>query len=183
MDLLSALRSVAAALCVLAAAPGPAGAQQALEHDVKAAFLYNFIRFIEWPGEVPREGEPFRLCVVADRTMKRAIQQTVEGESVRGRPLIVAQPQQPQDAQQCQILFVGRSEHQRASRLLAAVRDLPVLTVGESARFVEQGGVIEFVLQENRVRFDVSLPGAQRSNLKLSSNLLRVAREIKQVPR
>lgn len=183
MDVLSTLRRVAATVCLVAAVTGAARAQEPPEHDVKAEFLYNFTRFVEWPGEVPRAGEPFRLCVVADTTMRRAIERMVTEELVNGRPLVVMRPRRLQDARQCQILFVGRSEQQRASRLLAAVRDLPVLTVGESARFAEQGGVIEFVTLENRVRFDVNLPGAQRSKLKVSSNLLRVARQVVGAPR
>jgi hypothetical protein len=92
-------------------------------------------------------------------------------------------PQTLRDAQQCQILFVGRSEREQASKLLAAVRDRPVLTVGDSSRFMEQGGMIEFLLQDRRVRFDVNLPSAQRSKLRVSSNLLRVARKVLEPPR
>lgn len=164
------------------ACAGPAAAQTAGERDVKAAFLYNFTRFVEWPGNAAPGAEPFRLCVVADAAMRRTIAQTVTGEAVNGRPILVTEPQRPQDAQRCQILFVGRSEWRRASRFLDAVRNRPVLTVGESTGFRDRGGVIEFVLEENRVRFDVNLESAQRSRLKLSSNLLRVARDVQKVP-
>lgn len=178
MDVLTRLRRVAAAAAVFSLCVPGLAAQDTIERDVKAAFLYNFTRFIEWPGGAPQGEGPFRLCVVADGAMERAIRRTVAGESVQGRPLVMAEPRTPQDAQDCQILYVGRSESDRASRLLAAVRDRPVLTVGDSSRFVEQGGAIQFVLEDNRVRFDVNLPSARRSNLKVSSNLLRVARKI-----
>ena len=163
-------------------AVGIAGAQT-LEPDVKAAFLYNFTRYVEWPREPSTPAEPFRLCVVAENVMKSAIQRTVAGESVNGRPLVMTEPQTAQEAQTCQILFVGRSESQRASTLLAAVRDQPVLTVGDSSRFAEQDGIIGFLLQDNRVRFDVNLPGAQRSQLRISSQLLRVANKVLGAPR
>jgi hypothetical protein len=100
-----------------------------------------------------------------------------------GRPLVMVAPETPRDAQQCQILYVGRSEQQRAETLLAAVRDRPVLTVADSSRFTERGGMIEFLLQDNRVRFDVNLPRAQQSKLRVSSNLLRVARKVLEPPR
>lgn len=165
-------------LLAVLAGGGAVTAQETIEPDVKATFLYNFTRFIEWPGRTTGDSTPFRVCAVADATMEGAIRRTVEGESVHGRPLVLSQPRTPQDAEGCQILYVGRSEHQRAAPLLAAVRDLPVLTVGDSSSFVEQGGAIQFVLVNNRVRFDVNLPSAQRANLKVSANLLRVARHV-----
>ena len=121
--------------------------------------------------------------MLADPPITNAIQRTVKGESVHGRPLVMVAPENTRDAQQCQILYVGRSEQQRVGTLLAAVRDKPVLTVGDSSRFTEQGGMIEFLLQDNRVRFDVNLPRAQQSKLRVSSNLLRVARKVLEPPR
>ncbi len=171
------LRAALLVATLVALAPGVARAQETLEPDVKATFLYNFTRFIEWPGLAPVSA-PFRVCVVADATMEQAIKRTLEGEVVNGRPLEMAQPQTPQDAEGCQILYVGRSEQQRAAPLLAAVRDRPVLTVGDSPTFTQHGGAIQFVLVQNRVRFDINLPSAQRANLKLSANLLRVARNV-----
>lgn len=184
MDVLTGRRLAATAvvLVALCAAVSSARAEQALERDVKATFLYNFTRFVEWPPELPRGSDPFRLCVAADSEMTRSIQRTVAGESVKGRPLVMIEPRTSDEARACQILYVGRDEA-RAARLLSAVRDLPVLTVGDSAQFAERGGVIEFVLREKNVRFEVNLPSAQRSNLKLSANLLRVADRVLGPPR
>jgi hypothetical protein len=184
MDVLNAILRATAVIGVLAAGSGGVrAAQQTLEPDVKAAYLYNFTRYVEWPAEADRGSEPFRICVLADPAIRNAIQRTVQGETVHGRPLVMVAPETPRDAQQCQILYVGRSDQQRAGTLLAAVRDLPVLTVGDSSRFTEQGGMIEFLLQDNRVRFDVNLPRAQQSKLRVSSNLLRVARKVLEPPR
>lgn len=181
MDVLKRLlRAVLLAAIAGALAPGVVTAQETIEPDIKATFLYNFTRFIEWPGLPTPGSAPFRICVIADATMEQAIKRTVEGEVVQGRPLVMTQPQTPQEGAGCQILFVGHTEHQRAATLLAAVRDLPVLTVGDSSHFVEQGGTIQFVLVDNRVRFDVNLRSAQRANLKVSANLLRVARKVEQ---
>ncbi len=182
MDVLKRLlRAALLAAIAGALAPGVVTAQETIEADIKATFLYNFTRFIEWPGLPTPGSAPFRICVIADATMEQAIKRTVEGEVVQGRPLVMTQPQTPQDAAGCQILFVGRSERHRASALLAAVRDLPVLSVGDSPEFLDQGGTIQFLLVENRVRFDVSLQSAHRANLKFSANLLRVARTVKPI--
>jgi hypothetical protein len=150
---------------------------QVSEIDVKAAFLFNFTRFVEWPNAAATSA-PFRLCVVADRTTTAVIQKTMEGESVNGRPSQTTVPATPEDARVCQILFVGRSETGRLAPLLAAVRDRPVLTVSDAARFTTRGGMIGFVLEDDRVRFDVNLAAAKRSGLQISSRLLRVARNV-----
>lgn len=180
MDILKILlRTAVLAGIIGAMSPGAVIAQETLEQDVKATFLFNFTRFIEWPGQATAGSAPFRLCVLADPLMEQAISRAVQGEVVHGRPLVMTIPQNEQDAAGCHILFVSRSEQFRASVILAAVRDLPVLSVGDSPDFLDQGGTIQFLLVENRVRFDVSLPSAQRANLKFSSNLLRVARTVK----
>ncbi|HJR61300.1 MAG TPA: YfiR family protein [Vicinamibacterales bacterium] len=172
---------LAGAVAVLAAAGllcAPAGAAQVHEHDVKAAFLFNFTRFVEWPAGRPEATEPFRLCVLADDVTAKAVERTMKGESVQGHPARIVVPQSAQEARFCQILFVGRSEMDRAAPLLSAVRDLPVLTVGDADRFVAGGGTIQFVLDQGRVRFDVNLESAKRAGLTISSRLLRVARHI-----
>ena len=190
MALLSGLRPLLAAVSLAGALSVPAGAaglddprpvsaaQETLENDIKAAFLYNFTKFIEWPDSPAQSVEPFKLCVLADADFTRAVDRIIAGESVQGRPLARVEPQSPDDARQCAILYVGHGHVERGPPLVAAVRQLPVLTVGDSPRFVENGGAIEFVLENNRVRFDVSPDAAHRSGLQVSSKLLRVARHV-----
>jgi YfiR/HmsC-like len=153
-------------------------AQATLENDIKATFLYNFTKFVEWPSPPPGPSGPFRLCVVADPEFTRAVDRTVAGESVDGRPLERVEPQSVDDVRSCAILYVGAAHLTRAARLLAAARQLPVLTVGEGPQFLQQGGAIGFVLENNRVRFDISASAVQQSGLKASSKLLRVARSV-----
>lgn len=169
---------VAAAILAAALGFGALRPQETLENDVKAAFLYNFTKFIEWPDAAARSAEPFRLCVLADPDFVRAVDRIIEGESVQGRPLRRVEPHTPEDARTCAILFIGSGNSERGARLLPAIRHFPVLTVGDFAGFVEQGGAIGFVRENNRVRFDVSPPSAERSGLKVSSKLLRVARHV-----
>lgn len=161
---------------ILGSVPARAN-QTTLENDVKAAFLYNFTKFVEWPS--PPAADPFRLCVLADPEFTRAVDSTIAEESVDGRRLLRVEPQSVDEVRGCAILYVGRGYRDRGARLLAAARDLPVLTVGEGSQFVEHGGAIGFVLENNRVRFDVGSRAVQRSGLKVSSKLLRVARSVK----
>ena len=153
--------------------------QETLENDVKAAFLYNFTKFVEWPQSGGRGNEPFRICVLADPVFVRTVDRIIEGESIQGRRLVRTEPQTVDDARACNILYVGRSEAERGARMMSAVRQLPVLTVGDTPKFVDQGGAIGFVLENDRVRFDVSAPAVDRAGLKVSSKLLRVARNVK----
>jgi YfiR/HmsC-like len=169
---------LSALLALVAAFPVAAVVQDTLENDVKAAFLFNFTKFIEWPALPGPDAEPFRICVMADDRFDRAVDRIIEGETVDGRRLVRSEPQTAQDARACAMLYVGRAAGDRGVRLLGAVRDLPVLTVGDSPLFVQQGGAIQFVLENNRVRFDIGAPAVQRSGLKVSSKLLRIARTV-----
>lgn len=162
----------------------PALAQEPLERDVKAAFLFNFTKFVDWPAGTPAGNEPFRLCLVSDPAFQRSVEQTIAGETVNGRPLQSLAPRTVEEARKCQMLFVSRGEMgTAASRLLAAVRDLPVLTVSDRAQFARDGGGIELVRDDNRIRFDINVPGAERGGIKLSSRLLRVARHLHESPK
>lgn len=155
----------------------PSAAQGTLETQVKAVFLYNFTKFIAWPTPAPGL-DSFHICAVAGPEFTRTLDRTIAGESVDGRPLVRSEPHSPDDVRKCAILYVGQSQTERAAPLIAAVRDLPVLTVGEGRRFIDQGGAIAFVLENNRVRFDINILALQRAGLKASSKLLRVARAV-----
>jgi hypothetical protein len=169
-----------ALVAVVVAAPCQARAQSApptLENDVKAAFLYNFTKFVEWPAPFQPE-EPFRVCALADTAFIAALDRTIAGETVAGRRLVREEIRSLDDVRRCAILYIGTAYADESGPFLAAARDLPVLTVGEGPQFVKQGGAIAFVLENNRVRFDINLRAVQRSGLKASSKLLRVARAV-----
>ena len=165
-------------------APGAASAPEQRtptgEDTIKATFLFNFTKFVDWPppaGGVPSQ-EPFRLCVVAEPAFGPIVDRTIEGESVGGRPLQRVTPASFDAAATCQILFLGRSESDRAERWIAAVRNAPVLVVSESAAAWTRGAHINFIVEENRVRFDVNPEAANRAGVTISSKLLRVARRV-----
>ena len=165
--------SLGLALLVLA----PARAQVAAsEYEVKAAFLYNFTKFVEWPESAFRdEIDPFWICVVGDDPFGKSLRAVVEGQEVEGRQIKLRPMNDLQDPTGCHLLFLGRTERQRTADVLAAAREGNVLTVGEAEGFLEQGGVIQFTLDNGKVRFDINPGAAERVGLKISSKLLRLA--------
>lgn len=160
--------------------PGPARAAQrtaAAENDIKAAFLFNFTKFIEWPAAA--RGNSFRICTIAEPAFNAAVDRALAGESIGGRPIVRLSPPTPEAARACHILFLGRIEGERAERWVAAVRGAPVLLVGESRTAWDRGAQINFVVDENRVRFDVNADAVSDLGLTISSKLLRVARKVR----
>ena len=150
---------------------------ESLENDVKAAFLFNFTKFVDWPAAAFHDSaEPLRICVLADAAFTRSLDGIIAGETVRGRPLRRVTPA-ASDVARCHVLYIARSESRQVQTLLSSVAGAPVLTVGESPQFNAYGGVISFVLVNGRVRFDINPRAAERAGLTVSSRLLRIARK------
>jgi hypothetical protein len=164
----------AAALLLVSAASSQPEADEA---RVKAAFLYNFTKFVEWPDSAfATSSSPFVVCVFADADFRRTLEATLQGEQVRGRAVSVASSD-PQDVRACHLLYFSMAESARQARILAGLRQSPVLSVGEGRRFLEQGGLIAFLIENDRVRFAISKRGADAAGLTVKSQLLRVARQ------
>lgn len=154
----------------------PAGQQQPLEYQVKAAFLLNFTKFIDWPHpETPDRDSPFGICVLGDDPFGTVLDQIVEGETVQGRKLVVQRVMRPAPAS-CRVLFISQSEKDVPGML--AELSGAVLTVSEGAGFLREGGMIGFVIDNHRVRFNINLAAADKAGLKISSKLLNVARSV-----
>lgn len=175
MEILSHFRKVArrvTVVCLLTTVCW--AAEPALEYQVKAAFLLNFARFVEWPETTyPSPEAPFSICVLGEDPFGTALSQTVEDESVNGRKIAVRQIRRPSTAEACQILFVSKSE-----KFSGAEFGPGILTVGEADGFLTHGGIIAFVIEDRKVRFDIGRNAAAKAGLKLSSKLLRVARSL-----
>lgn len=165
------IRSVAAvlALAVLAA---PLGAQEyvADEYRVKAAFLYNFFKYVEWPPAAPQEGSLW-ICVAGRNPFGSVLEETVEGETLNGRPLDTRVILEPEPG--CHMVFVP--EGAAAPAYLRAVRGTPTLTVGERSDFIEAGGMVRFFIADGNVRFAINPAAADRAKLRISSRLLQLA--------
>jgi hypothetical protein len=166
---------------VLASVP-PARAQTELEHKVKAAFLFNFLKFVTWPTDRgPADGHPYVLCVIGDARFTRTLGQAVEDKSVSGHPLEVRDVVAGAALNGCHLAYLapGPAAPAAESTLGTATGD-GVLTVHESDVAVPSG-VIRFFLDQQRVRFEINTAAAERRNLNLSSRLLGVAERV-QVP-
>lgn len=154
-------------------------AQDTIEAEVKAAFLYNFTKYVDWPSTAFQDAaDPFRMCVVGSPDFVTTVENLVKGETARARPIHVVTPA-PAQFSRCHILFIGAQEAQRAGAAMQAVATRPVLTVVESRTLFDQGSAILLVLEHSRVRFDINLAATERASLSVSAKLLRVARKIR----
>ena len=152
-------------------------AQVASEAAVKAGFVYNFIKFTQWPG--PREGTPIRLCAASAQPLDGQLS-LLQGRSVGSRLIDVRLAVPATDWRQCDVLFLGEGDADRLSLLPQRVAHAPVLTLGDLPGFVEAGGMIGLRVEASRVRFDVHLGSAQQSGLVLNSQMLKLAGKVLQ---
>jgi hypothetical protein len=150
---------------------------------VKAAFLFHFAQFVEWPREVlDVGGAPLTYCTVGEDPFQGALEATLNGKRIDTHPLQVRHFKQIQDVQGCQVLFIGTQKKPIAD-LLAALESSPVLTVGDSEHFVEQGGMIGFCLEDKKMRFEINLRAAENAKLKVSARLLALAKDVIRGPK
>lgn len=153
-------------------------AQAPSEYQVKAAFLFNFAKFIEWPAAAFRNRQsPITICVVGDDPFGPVIDETVKGQSFANRRFSVRRVKQIPRDDTCQIAFVSGAESAR-TELGMAIRALPILTVGEDDATSESSGIINFVIEGSKVRFDINLDAAERAGIKISSKLLKLATRV-----
>lgn len=167
-----------ATLAPIRAQQGPPQTPRNLAAEVKAAFVYNFLNFIEWPASAfARADEPFRVCVVGGDPVSEELVVTVRGEAVAGRKILVERLKDESDGGSCRVLFVPIGDEIRLPSLMRATAKRGVLVVGESQSVLDACGSIALIVEEGRVRFDVNMAALRSQNLKVSSKLLRVARE------
>jgi hypothetical protein len=166
----------------LLAAPAVLQAQVAGEYEVKAAFLYNFTKFVEWPPTAfADEKSPIQICVFGGNPFGKSLTE-LTGQEVAGRKLIVVRTPEMAKLEGCQILFISRSERERVSSILSEVREAPVLTVADTKGFLDDGGIVNFILEGSKVRFEISQEAADRAKIKISSKLMRLAKYVKGRP-
>jgi hypothetical protein len=157
---------------------------QPRDYDVKAVYLFNFGRFATWPDTVTAaEGPSINVCVIGRDPFGPSLDSTLAGETIQGKPIVARRITVAKDAAGCRILFVSASEEPRVANILDAIGRSGVLTVSDLPGFSARGGMIQFVVQENRVRFEVNLAAVEQANLKLSSELLKVATTVRRAGR
>lgn len=152
-------------------------AQSSSEYQVKAAFLYNFAKFVEWPGDaLGNSNAPLIIGVIGDDPFGGALDQAINGKTINGRALLVRRLKWGHDLRSCHILFISSSERKRLPQIIQSLRGASVLTVGDMGQFNQQGGIINFILEANKVRFEINSRGADQARLKISSKLLSLAK-------
>jgi len=158
------------------ARPCAAGPSAFHEYEVKAAFLYNFAKFVTWsPSAFDRPDAPIVIGILGDDPFGPFLEKVIEDKVIGERSLEIRHLQSLDRIPRCHILFVSTSERRRLSEILVALRGLHVLTVSEMEPFARSGGIINFVVEENRVKFEVNVAAAEAADLKISSKLLRLA--------
>jgi hypothetical protein len=166
-----------AILLSLAATSSVAQQVHPTEFQVKAAYLYNFGKFVTWQDRAANPGS-LDICILGKDPFGSILDSTVAGESIDGRKIAVRRLSNTQEMASCSILFVGSSEENRLGPILAAAEHFAVLTVSDIPHFADQGGTIGFVMQQGRIRFEVNRGAAEQSHLILSSELLKVASRV-----
>ena len=161
----------------LAGEPGRIWAQAAPdEYQLKAAFIFHFAQMVEWPaGTFETGNQPLTLCLLNSEPNRTEIRGTVEGKSTGGRVVRTRFLDSPINSDGCNILFLSRSDSHVQESVLRSLRGKPVLTVGETDDFLDQGGMIRFHFDQDKIRFDVNLAAADAVHLKISSRLLLLA--------
>jgi len=153
---------------------------KASEFQVKAAYLYNFGRFVAWPDQNPPDGgNVFEICVLGADPFGPTLDATLASGTIGGKSVTAKRIAKPEEVDSCRIVFISSSEEKHLKEVLSALDRTSVLTVSDIPRFSERGGMIGFVLDGNRVRFDVNLASAQSARLTLSSELLKVATNVR----
>jgi hypothetical protein len=161
----------------LAQAPGSDPAE---EYHVKGAFLLNFPKFVEWPEEAYQTpADPIAICVLGANPFGPGLAQAAQATVVKRRNVTVRQIADPLQARKCQIVFVSVSERKHVRAVIEATKGASVLTVGESDGFIAGGGIIEFRVEESKVRMEISAMAAQSAGLHISSNLLSLSQAAK----
>jgi hypothetical protein len=170
--------TVALLLTLLPAVP-PAAIEppRPTEYEVKAAFLYNFAKFVKWPEDKPL-GSTFVIAVLGEDPFGDVLDRTLAGKTIQGRRAEVRRVGTLAAPTDVQILFIGSSERPRLSQILKTLEGGSVLTVGEMEGFTERGGMIAFRLRSDVVNFDINLDQVERARLKMSSQLIRLARNV-----
>jgi hypothetical protein len=154
------------------------------EYQLKAQYLTDFGRFVKKWGNRPMPGpdESFDICILGQDSLGPSLDDAVRGENIAGAPVVARRIAQPIDAAGCRILFIPSSESSQLPAIIGAIGTAPVLTVSDMPDFVRHGGIIEFVPDGNRVKFEINLASARQSGLSLSSDLLKVARVVRRTP-
>jgi hypothetical protein len=170
----------AVACLVHAAGSAKAGESVVTESQIKAAFLLNFAKYVEWPAEAfAYTNSPIVVVIFDDDELSMAFQKVAEGKIISGRRIEFKRAVRPEECGICHVLFVGTREPRQVGQILERLRKTSVLTVGACDEFLDKGGIINLAQRDRKVRLDISLTSARQARLRISSQLLSVADHVK----
>ncbi len=178
---------IAHGICAIASSVLSGGAATAYadslsqrEYQIKAAFLYNFVKFVEWPADrFADESSSIMLCVIGKDPFGATLEDTVTGKTANGRYIDIRRIDNVDDLNACHLLFVGLSEPERLRQIFAISHAANALTVGDIDDFIEFGGVISLSKRANKIQFEINLIAARQTRLKLDLKLLRLASSVR----
>jgi len=150
------------------------------EYEVKAAFLYNFVKFVEWPDE-SFSNATMIIGILGEDPFGTAID-TIQGKTVKGKKLLIKRFKHIKDIENCHILFISSSEKKHLSRIVEALSGLSILTVGDTEGAAQRGVIINFYIRQKKVRFEINVEAARRAKLKISSKMLKLAKIVHETP-
>ena len=146
------------------------------EHQIKAAFLYNFAKFVDWPAAANASSDsPITIGVLGENVFHDDITTVIHGKNINNHPLQFHQCSSIEEATNCQILFISPSEQKHFTQIIEELHHASILTVSETDQFIEDGGMIDFVVVEKKVRFQINNDAAKKAGLTISSKLLSLA--------
>jgi hypothetical protein len=160
---------------------GSAAGAASLEYQVKAAYLYKLVSFVDWPdGALPAPGAPVNICVVGDDPFGATLDQAAQNQQVEGRPLMVRRIETASKSSGCQVLYIAGSKRQSVASALQSVKGAPSLTITEASEV--RGSIIQFVVKDGRVRFTIDVAAAAQNGLTISAKLLSLALSVRDDP-
>jgi hypothetical protein len=169
--------AVAFAMLSGSARPATAASNVSLEYQVKAAYLFNFARFVRWPDTAfAAPDSPFVIGVIGQNPFGEFLKGEVDGRTIEGRPVEVRVCDTPEQAAACHIVFIPHSAGDRLASLLSFLRGKHVLTVGEDRSFIRGGGLVNFFLRNDTVQFEINLDAAEEEGFDVSSQMLQFAK-------
>ena len=165
-------------IIILIILPAYSFSQQYTEYELKAAYLYNFGKFVQWPEEVFKKNtDPFIIGIYGSNPFGEILQQTIQNKTLQNRPVVLITINNLEDAETCQILFVNKINALQLKELLQYIHDKPVLTVGDNIEdFCQSGGIVNFTGQHSQKRFEINNKASLRVRLNINSKLLSLSR-------
>ncbi|HUI76802.1 MAG TPA: YfiR family protein [Bryobacteraceae bacterium] len=176
------LLAVVAALASVSGLASCDDAQEPVEYEVKAAFLYNFAKFVQWPSDAAGASASLRLCILGRDPFGSLLEKALTGRTVGEKPIEIGRAAEARQLSTCQVVFISSSERTQAAAIVATLSARPILTVSEIPGFAALGGMVNFYIEDRRIRFEINPKAAARSGLRISSQLLKLARVVDAKP-